>query len=218
MQLVRFMLALSLVAGLGLGGGPAGRALAEEAPPDDDAIGNPGAAYCTALARQCGLACDRTMEPGSAAAAACESRCVIERTACDTRDQLSGVGPWLSDKVEMVDRFMQGFGEPGIPSDGETSVAVDGSCRAEQAACESRCDDTHVGDDIARAGCDSVCAMNRAACEANAGVEAARPFIERETQRLMDFFGDLLGEGEEPTAPPPTVEWPEPNPDGTIDL
>ncbi|SDE26561.1 hypothetical protein [Rhodospira trueperi] len=193
-----------------------GLALALTAPAmadEDPATDAPGAAYCKAIAHQCGRACDDTTEPGSVSAAACEARCAVDRAACEARDGLSGVEPWLADKTDKLDRFMQGFDEGFDPDDAPDSVA---SCGARQETCETQCEQRHPHDDYARSGCDSVCALDRATCEANAGVEAARPFIEREARRLEEFFDGLLGDGE--PAPPEPPTWGEPNPDGTVDL
>jgi hypothetical protein len=184
-------------------------AMAEE----DPATNAPGAAYCKAVAHQCGQACNDTTEPGSVSAAACEARCAVDRAACEARDSLSGVEPWLADKADKLDRFMQGFDEGFDPDDAPDSAA---SCGMRQDSCEARCEQRHPHDDYARSGCDSVCALDRATCEANAGVESARPFIEREARRLEEFFDGLLGDDE--PAPPEPPAWGEPNPDGTLDL
>jgi hypothetical protein len=229
-------LALLLAAALawGVAAAPALATGAGDDPAATEEHAESGPAYCAAAARQCGLDCAGSTEPGSAAASACQARCAIERAACDARDSLSGVQPWLSDKADRMDRFMEGFhgndGEgyrtaPGL-GDGEGGGDGDGdgdsdradvprSCGSAHAACERWCATEHEGDDYGLAGCESVCALDRATCEANAGVEAAKPFIEREAERLRDFFDGFLGEDE--TAPPPP-RWGEENPDGTLDL
>lgn len=218
-------LVLPLVAGLVAGAPMMPTAWATETP---DA---PGAAYCAAAARACGLACAGSTEPGSAAASACQARCAIERAACDAKDGLSQIEPWLSDKADRMDRFMDGFhgndGEgygdrPGLRDDGtgdgdgeEEGDHTARSCAAAHAACERWCTDRHAGDDYGQAGCESVCALDRATCEANAGVEAAKPFIEREAERLRDFFDGFLGDD---TDPPPPPAWDENTSDGILDL
>lgn len=207
------LLALCLLAPLcaALAGAPA-HAAAEDESADADA---PGGAYCEAVARDCGTTCNETTEPGSASAAACEARCAIERAACDAKDALSGVEPWLQDKADKADSFMEGFdGESG---DGFAGPPTREACRAATERCETRCEGRHGTDSYAMAGCKSVCAMNRATCEAEAGVEAARPYIEREAERLRGFFDQLLGDDETPP-PPETPGWPEDNEDGTLDL
>ncbi|MBB4265892.1 hypothetical protein [Roseospira visakhapatnamensis] len=190
---------------------------------EDDALGDAGSAYCGAVARQCGLACQGGTEPGSAASAACEARCAVERAACEAQDALSGVEPWLDDKAEKLDRFMDGFeadpeadpGDPGaVPSPGERTSEA---CRAARDQCMSRCD-ARFGDDYARSGCESVCALNRATCEATAGLETARPLIEREAERLQDFFDALRGHGDTPPPPPPPLDAPDPDGDGILDI
>lgn len=202
--------AIALLAGLV---GPVAGLAAEGSDPTAD---SPDSAYCTAAARACGTACNDSTDPGSAAAAACEARCAIEHAACDARNALSGVEPWLQDKAEKADRFMEGFdGETG---DGETGPPSGPACKAAHERCQTRCEGRHGTDDYARAGCQSVCAMNRATCEAEAGVEAAKPYLEREAERLRGFFDSLLGD-EEATPPPPDVPpYPESNADGTVDL
>lgn len=207
---------LVLVGSIGLSLVPA--AMAEEGTTED----SPGRAYCAAKAEQCGLVCDRTTEQGSFAATACEAQCAIDRAACDANDAVSGVEPWLADKADKLDRFMQGFEDekgdgtapPQRGPDGEDNAAD--SCGTAHDACQARCDERFPGDEYAQAGCDSVCAMNRATCEADAGVEAAKPYVERETRRLQEFFDGLLGD-EDPDPPKPS-EWPSRNPDGTVDL
>ncbi|MBB4284327.1 hypothetical protein [Roseospira goensis] len=231
------ILAMLVCGGLLAGGATAPGLAAGTAEDEADA---PGLAYCAALSRQCGLACNESTEPGSAAAAACEARCAVERAACEARDGLARLEPWLADKADKVDRFMQGFhgdgdgdgdgageggpGGPGgideapgqaAPQEDEDADETAGACRAGHEACEARCAARYGDDDYARAGCKSVCALDRATCEANAGVEAAKPFIERETKRLRDFFDGFLGDDD---APPPPPEWPPTNPDGTVDL
>ncbi len=197
---------------LGLGGVPA--LAGESAAAGEPAA--PGGAYCTAAARACGAACDETTEPGSARAVACEARCAVDHAACDARDALSGVEPWLRDKSEKADSFMEGFkGESG---DGESGPPTRQACRSAFQRCETRCEGRHGSDEYARAGCESVCAMNRATCEAEAGVEAARPYIEREVERLRGFFDSLLGEEGTMPPPPDVPDYPETNEDGTLDL
>lgn len=226
------MRALFLLTVLMMAGAPAVSGAAEGqdgAPPAGS-----GAAYCAAVARTCAARCDQVTEPGSAASASCEARCAVDRTACEARDHLSRIEPWLSDKADQMDRFLKGFeGEgqdrdvpgAGPPEDPPTPQA----CREAHQACTDRCSQSYGPDDYARTGCDSVCAINRASCEASAGVEAARPFLEREAERLRDFFGGLLEDGDRPRTttpsgppsqpdPPPMPAWPERNQDGTLDL
>jgi len=182
----------------------------------DPTTDSPDRAYCTAAARACGTACNNSTDPGSAAAAACEARCAIEHAACDARSALSGVEPWLQDKAEKADRFMEGFdGETG---DGETGPPSGQACKSAHERCQTRCEGRHGTDDYARAGCQSVCAMNRATCEAEAGVEAAKPYLEREAERLRGFFDSLLGDDETTPPPPDVPPYPEGNADGTVDL
>jgi len=240
-------LTLALMLAFVLAFQPVAPALADEAPgqTEDEDHGAPGTAYCEAVARTCGVTCSDATDPGSAAAAACQARCAIERAACDARDSLSGVEPWLADKADKMDSFMEGFHgnhgdryieEPNLHHDDEQDGAPNGeageaapgtggggtaanplSCGDTHAACEHRCETWYPEDAYARAGCESVCSLDRATCEANAGVEAAKPFIERETNRLRDFFGGFLNdEGEAPPPPPP--ELGSENPDGSMTL
>lgn len=207
------LLAAGLLAPLivALAGGPA-HATAENAATEQDA---PGGAYCAAVARDCGTTCNESTEPGSASAAACEARCAIKRAACDAKDALSGLDPWLQDKANKADSFMEGFdGESG---DGIAGPPTRQACRAATKRCETRCEGRHGTDSYAMAGCKSVCAVNRATCEAEAGVEAAKPYIDREAERLRGFFDQLLGDDEAPPPPEPPA-WPEDNDDGTLDL
>jgi hypothetical protein len=229
LPLVALVLSLSLSLPLALTpAGPAAAtatatATAAEDEPHTDVPEAPGPAYCAAVARQCGLECNATTDPGSAGAAACEARCAVARAACKARDALSGVEPWLQDKAEKADRFMEGFDsgrrDPGPPGDGAPSHRA---CRSAHDQCEARCATRFGRDSYARAGCESVCAMNRATCEAEAGVETARPYIEREVERLNNFFDELLGDDEDEApaapAPPPASEWPRPHPDGSLEL
>ncbi|MQX37027.1 hypothetical protein [Roseospira navarrensis] len=206
---------LVLIVGLGLA-----MPVWADSDPESGADDAPGAAYCAAVARDCGASCADSTEPGSAAAAACQARCAIERAACDTRDSLSGVEPWLSEKADRMDRFMDGFRSPddedGSDGGSDGGAMAEASCAARHDSCEMRCEIRHDDDAYGRAGCESKCAIDRATCEAGAGVETARPFIEREAERLQDFFGGFLEDDE--AAPPPPPAWGEPNPDGTMDL
>ncbi|KAA5605030.1 hypothetical protein F1188_13430 [Roseospira marina] len=176
----------------------------------------------------------------------------MERSACEARDSLSQVKPWLDDQADKMDSFVEGFQgnggdryveEPNLhhddeendpaapqatpvpPSDPGSDSAAVATCETEHDACVDRCERRHPGDDYAQAGCTSVCALDRATCEANAGVESAKPFIKREADRLRDFFDGLLEE--DAPAPPPSRPAPPPasppalgteNPDGTMDL
>jgi len=240
------VLTLALMLAFVLALQPVAPALADEAPgqTEGDDHGAPGTAYCEAVSRACGVTCSDSTDPGSATAAACQARCAIERAACDAHDSLSGVEPWLADQADKMDSFMEGFHgndgdryieEPDLRHDDEQNRAPNGgmgdtapntedddtaadapSCGDAHTACEHRCETRHSEDAYARAGCESVCSLDRATCEANAGVEAAKPFIERETNRLRDFFSDFLNdEGE---APPPPPELGSENPDGSMNL
>ncbi len=198
---------------------------AGQAPPDSEdgsgeapgnTLGEAGAAYCGAVARQCGRDCQASTEPGSAASAACEARCAVDRAACDARDTLSRVEPWLDDQATMVDRFMDGFEtdpERGT-IDPDAGPPTREACRGVHDQCMTRCA-TRFDDDYARAGCESVCALDRATCETAAGIETARPLIEREARRLQDFFDALRGGGETPPPPPsPSPPLDDLGPDG----
>lgn len=184
-----------------------------------DTLGEAGAAYCGAVARQCGVDCQASTEPGSAASAACEARCAIERAACDARDTLSRVEPWLDDQANMVDRFMDGFEvdpERGA-TDPDAGPPTREACRGVQDQCMSRCA-ARFDDEYARAGCESVCALDRATCETAAGIETTRPLIEREARRLQDFFDALRGRGETPPPPSPPLDDLGPDGDGVLDI
>jgi len=180
-----------------------------------DSLDGAGSAYCGALARQCGVACQATTEPGSAASAACQARCAVERAACETRGALGQVEPWLDEKTERMDRFMEGL-EPDPETGERLGAPTQEVCEASHDRCMTRCED-RFDDDYARAGCVGACAMDRAACETAAGVETARPLIEREVQRLKDFL-DALG-GKDPASPPSLPpETIAPDDEGGVDL
>jgi|GEM_PF-6889304 len=182
-------------------------------PDDEGAEEGAGVAYCSALARQCGLDCQANTEPGSTAAATCQASCAVKRAACETRDTLSRVEPWLQDRSDNMNSFLEGL-ESDPEDGGIMGPPTQEVCGAAHDRCVNRCDDRFGADEFARVGCESACAVDRASCETAAGLETARPLVEREMERLQGLLDSLLGDKE----PPPPADPHDPDGDGILDL
>lgn len=88
-----------------------------------------------------------------------------------------------------------------------------GQCEARFDTCMSACSAANPASSAGLAGCQARCAANRAACEAKAGYEKAKPWVQEQFEAMEDFFeGFREGGGERgpaaPEAPPPAQPVP----------
>lgn len=61
-------------------------------------------------------------------------------------------------------------------------------CEARFDACVTACEKKNLDSSAGLAGCQARCAANRAACEAQAGYEQAKPWVQEQFERMEDFF------------------------------
>ncbi len=67
-------------------------------------------------------------------------------------------------------------------------------CAMEQTICEARCSLNHYDNRAARAGCDSRCMAERAACSTEKGTEKAVDFSKQAWRDTQSFFQGLTEE------------------------
>lgn len=68
--------------------------------------------------------------------------------------------------------------------------------------CMARCETSYPDDEAAEAGCKAACAADRAVCEAKAGYEAAKPWVEEQFRSMQRFFEGFSERGRTPPAMP----------------
>lgn len=73
-------------------------------------------------------------------------------------------------------------------------------CVKAQTRCEADCDRRLADRDAARAGCIARCATDRTVCEAEAGYNAAKPWLDQRMDDMKRFYEGFKGEK---TPPPP---------------
>ncbi|MBF0093443.1 MAG: hypothetical protein HQL33_07705 [Alphaproteobacteria bacterium] len=86
---------------------------------------------------------------------------------------------------------------------------VSASCAGTQDRCAAECNGRLPEDDPARVGCVARCAADRAACEAEAGYEAAKPWLDRRVEEMKRLYEGFKGDG---GVPPPPKKTPPPSP------
>ena len=74
-------------------------------------------------------------------------------------------------------------------------------CVKTEARCEADCEHRFNEGDAAKMGCLARCAADRAACEAGAQFDAAKPWIDRRMEEMKRFYDGF--KGDEKSAPPP---------------
>lgn len=93
------------------------------------------------------------------------------------------------------------------PAEAQTLEA----CLAEQRQCDQSCArryDTEAG----KVGCQARCASLKAACDAKAGYDSAKPWVDRQKRSVEDFWDGLTNDGSTTPAKPKT---PPAKPSGT---
>lgn len=104
--------------------------------------------------------------------------------------------------------LMLGLSGTGMDARAETAL----SCSGEQAKCDASCAARYTSD-AGKAGCQARCASARAACDAGAGYDQAKPWVKKKVQSVGDFFQGLTegGDSGTPSEPPPAKPAPAKN-------
>lgn len=87
------------------------------------------------------------------------------------------------------------------------------ACARAYDACIAQCATDYPDNQASRAGCGARCAGERAACEAKAGYEKAKPWVEKQIEGLQDFLDGFRGDQPPPpprSAPPEAAPPPPP--------
>lgn len=88
------------------------------------------------------------------------------------------------------------------------------ACARAYDACTAQCTRDYPDNQASRAGCGARCAGERAACEAKAGYEKAKPWVEKQIEGLQDFLDGFRGDPP-PEDPRPAPSEPAPTPTPT---
>ena len=76
-------------------------------------------------------------------------------------------------------------------------LGAQADCATEQTLCEARCSLNHYDDRAARAGCNSRCLAERAACSTQKGAEQAVDLSKQAWRDTRSFFQGLTEDKEE---------------------
>lgn len=85
----------------------------------------------------------------------------------------------------------------------EKGIEGGGACTLARQVCELTCSRQYSPGSASHAGCVVRCSTEAAGCEAAAGLSAARPWLERQMERLQQFYDGFIGEGSESPPLPP---------------
>lgn len=90
-----------------------------------------------------------------------------------------------------------GLSGPALAQD-EEGPTLD-QCAADFDSCMESCSEANADSSAGLAGCQARCAANRAACEAQAGYEEAKPWVQEQFERMEEFFNGFRdGPGDTP--------------------
>ena len=77
---------------------------------------------------------------------------------------------------------------PVQAQDGADGQVTPAQCAAAYDACVGVCADKHAPKSPGMMGCEARCAAERAACEARAGYNEAKPWVEDQFRKMQEFF------------------------------